>query len=149
MVTGIVRLPADVQSEKLTLQCSDDDQPEELDTKDVYKEFRLRGYQYSGLFRSIKSATFDGTKGTIRWNSNWVAFMDNMLQMKLLGLDTRGLLVPTRIQKLVIDTKEHSRQIRSMPFDEQGKIRILIINDNQPHLIFKCDNFHYFFFNIF
>ncbi|XP_011313294.1 fatty acid synthase [Fopius arisanus] len=118
IVTGVVRTTIDVQSEQIKISASEDE-PEPLEAKDVYKEFRLRGYQYSGLFRAIKSANLDGTKGTIRWNSNWVAFMDNMLQMRLLGLDTRNLLVPTRIQKLVIDTKEHSRQIRSLPYDEQ------------------------------
>ncbi|XP_015113026.1 fatty acid synthase [Diachasma alloeum] len=129
VVIGVVRSTVDAQSEQLKIPIPNEDQPEELETKDVYKEFRLRGYQYSGLFRAIKSATLDGTKGTIRWNSNWVAFMDNMLQMMLLGLDTRNLLVPTKIQKLVIDTKEHSRQIRSMPYDEQE----LKVHVNRKH----------------
>lgn len=33
--------------------------------------------------------------------------MDNMLQMQILQEDTRGLFVPTSIQKMVINTKKH------------------------------------------
>ncbi|XP_015113057.1 fatty acid synthase [Diachasma alloeum] len=130
VVTGVVRDTANAQSEQIKFSIPNDDRPEEITTKDVYKEFRLRGYQYSGVFRAIESATTDGTKGTIRWNANWVAFMDNMLQMSLLGLDYRGLFVPTRIQKLVIDTKEHSRLIRDMPSDKQEfKVYVCKKND--------------------
>lgn len=127
MVTGVVRDTSNIELDQIKFSIPCDDQPEEITTKDVYKEFRLRGYQYSGVFRAIKSATTDGSRGTIHWNANWVAFMDNMLQMKLLGIDCRSLLVPTRIQKLVIDTKEHSRLIRSMPSGEQGEDIIAMI----------------------
>lgn len=96
------------------------EQIEEMSSRDVYKELKLRGYHYSGLFRSIKSSTTDGTRGKIAWANNWVAFMDNMLQMKILGMDSRGLFVPTGIQKLVIDTKVHLNQIRAMTEEEKG-----------------------------
>ncbi|XP_015113123.1 fatty acid synthase [Diachasma alloeum] len=118
VVTGVVRHTNDAQLEQIQFPIRDENEPEELDTNDLYKDLRIRGYQYSGLFRAIKSATLDGTRGTIRWNNNWVTFMDNMLQMMLLGLDTRSLVVATRIQKLVIDTREHSQQIQSMSRDK-------------------------------
>ncbi|CAD6237323.1 GSCOCG00002250001-RA-CDS, partial [Cotesia congregata] len=94
-----------------------EDEEEEMTAKDVYKELRLRGYQYSGSFRGIKSASTSGMRGKIAWINNWVAFMDNMLQMQILEMDSRGLFVPTSIQKLVIDTKTHLNQIRAMPDD--------------------------------
>ena len=93
-----------------------------MSTRDIYKELRLRGYHYSGMFRSLKSATIDGTKGTILWKNNWVTFMDNMLQMQILGSDTRGLFVPTAIAKLIIDTKSHLSQIHSMIDSSPGSI---------------------------
>ena len=81
-------------------------------SQDVYKELRLRGYHYTGLFRSIRSATVNGSKGHIAWQNNYVAFMDNMLQMKILSIDSRGLFVPTAIKKLVIDPKTHLNYVK-------------------------------------
>ncbi|XP_044017899.1 fatty acid synthase-like [Aphidius gifuensis] len=118
VVTGYVRHSSKLSVEKMGA-VSVAEQVEEMSSRDVYKELKLRGYHYSGLFRSIKSATTDGTRGKIAWANNWVAFMDNMLQMKILGMDSRGLFVPTGIQKLVIDTKVHLNQIRAMADEDK------------------------------
>nr|XP_034827721.1 fatty acid synthase isoform X1 [Maniola hyperantus] len=83
-------------------------------TKDFYKELRLRGYQYSGIFRSIIGCNIEGTRGRLAWSNNWVAFMDCMLQMRIVSQDTRGLFVPTRIQKLCIDANMHYDAISKM-----------------------------------
>ncbi|KAG7203855.1 hypothetical protein KM043_017909 [Ampulex compressa] len=77
-------------------------QEESMTTKDVYKELKLRGYQYSGLFRGIISASITGTKGHIKWADNWVTFLDSMLQLAALSWDSRGLFLPTRIGKLAL-----------------------------------------------
>lgn len=55
-----------------------------------------------------------GTIGRITWVNNFVAFMDTMLQMQILQEDTRGLFVPTSIQKLVINTKKHFGVIQKL-----------------------------------
>ena len=120
VVTGYVRHSSNPSEEKVN-PTFDDTIEEDMSHRDVYKELRLRGYHYSGLFRGIKSANIKGNKGSIAWNNNWVAFMDNMLQMEILGIDSRGLFVPTGIQKLVIDTKLHLNQIRAMPEDDRSK----------------------------
>ncbi|VVC88813.1 unnamed protein product [Leptidea sinapis] len=83
-------------------------------TKDFYKELRLRGYQYSGLFRGVLGSNIEGTRGRVAWVNNWVTFMDCMLQMKIVGNDTRGLFVPTRIEKLSIDANMHYDAISKM-----------------------------------
>ncbi|XP_063987869.1 fatty acid synthase-like [Diachasmimorpha longicaudata] len=133
VVTGVVRHIDDPQIEQIQLPPSEKNNPiqaEELNTRDVYKELGLRGYQYSGLFRAVQSATLDGTKGTIRWDNNWVTFMDNMLQMMLLGLNTRGLAVAKRIEKLVIDTGKQSRLIQSLSLDKpEFKVLVNKIHD--------------------
>ncbi|XP_011305442.1 fatty acid synthase [Fopius arisanus] len=129
VVTGTVRYTLDPQEEQINVLIKNHDEPEQMTSRDIYKEFRLRGYQYSGLFKAIKSATTDGSKGTIAWTNNWVAFMDNMLQMVLLGRDTRNLFVPTGIRKLVINTKKHYQEIREMPQDKQE----LKVYTNQHH----------------
>ncbi|KAG6446749.1 hypothetical protein O3G_MSEX004583 [Manduca sexta] len=83
-------------------------------TKDFYKELRLRGYQYSGLFRGVIGCNIEGTRGRVAWVNNWVTFMDCMLQLKIIGQDTRGLFVPTRIEKLSIDANMHYYAISKM-----------------------------------
>jgi fatty acid synthase len=52
-----------------------------------------------------------GQTGNISWKENWVAFMDNLLQIKILQEDSRGLFVPTFIQKLTIDAKRHAADV--------------------------------------
>ncbi|XP_047538559.1 fatty acid synthase-like [Vanessa atalanta] len=86
-------------------------------TKDFYKELRLRGYQYSGLFRGVIGCNVEGTRGRLAWINNWVSFMDCMLQMKIINTDTRGLFVPTSIEKLCIDTDMHQEAISKMKPD--------------------------------
>jgi len=107
----------------VTLLPEDDDEEEVMNTKDIYKELRLRGYQYSGLFCSLKSASISGKKGHIAWMDNWVTFLDNMLQIMILGMDTRSLYIPTRIQKIVIDTKLHQQKIRNLDPKNRRKCR--------------------------
>lgn len=120
-MTGYVRPTNDPSKEKVNPAFIPANSKEEtMTSRDVYKELRLRGYNYSGLFRSVKGATTDGSKGRIAWNNNWVAFMDNMLQIQILSGDTRGLFVPTGITKLVIDTKSHIKQIRAMDDENKG-----------------------------
>ncbi|XP_046832934.1 fatty acid synthase-like isoform X1 [Vespa crabro] len=117
IVTGLIRVATNSTKEEIPLdliKANIGNEKEELDAKDIYKELKLRGYQYSGLFRSLHSASISGKKGHVEWKKNWVAFLDNILQMKILALDTRGLFVPTGIRKLIIDTKAHQRYLQSL-----------------------------------
>ena len=54
-----------------------------------------------------------GLTGKIRWNNNWVTFMDNMLQAWLFVYDTRSLFIPTEIQKLSINIRQHYTYLHS------------------------------------
>ncbi|KAK4878117.1 hypothetical protein RN001_010623 [Aquatica leii] len=81
----------------------------QLSKKDIYKELKLRGYNYSGLFRGLDTCDLNITRGEIEWLGNWTAFMDNMLQIKILQVDTRNLYVPTYIDRLSINTEMHKK----------------------------------------
>lgn len=123
VVTGTIRIPVDVNKEKVPhffLQ-QHNNKEEVMTAKDIYKELKLRGYQYSGSFRGITSASSMGEQGHIAWELNWVTFMDCMLQLKILGMDTNGLYVPTGIKKLVIDPKLHGQQLRTLETDDKRK----------------------------
>jgi len=117
----MVRIPINIENEKISNLIEYTDDEEEMNTKDIYKELRLRGYQYTGLFRGLKSASLTGSNGHIAWTSNWIAFMDNMLQMKILGQSSRSLLVPTKIRKVIIDPKYHIQLIQDYQIEERRK----------------------------
>lgn len=106
IVTGIIREIQDPEplTELPPIEPSD---YSVMKQDDFYKELRIRGYQYSGVFKSVCEARADGLCGKIKWNMNWVSFMDCILQMNILQRDSRSLILPTRIQKLRINSKQH------------------------------------------
>lgn len=126
VVTGTVHTVSNLEQEMIptNLLPKDDDEEEHMTARDIYKELKLRGYQYNHRFRGIKSASISGNKGHIVWANNWVTFMDTMLQLHILGCDTRDLYVPTSIQKLVIDLALHMSKLQ----ERKENKRMLFIN---------------------
>ncbi|KAL6257976.1 hypothetical protein P5V15_011572 [Pogonomyrmex californicus] len=120
VVTGIIRVIKNPVQEKIpvTLLPKNDCEEEVMNTQDIYKELKLRGYEYLGPFRSLKSASISKKKGHIAWTGNWVTFLDSMMQMLILRMDTRNLYVPTKIRKIVIDTKLHQQEIQKFNVKE-------------------------------
>ncbi|KAL2729284.1 fatty acid synthase-like [Vespula maculifrons] len=122
VVTGMIRVATNLLKEKIPLdviKANINNEEEVLNTKDIYKELKLRGYEYNGLFRNLHSASVSGKKGHVEWKKNWAAFIDNILQMKILAFDTRSLLVPIGIRKLIIDINAHQRYLESLTNNEQ------------------------------
>ncbi|KAG8224696.1 hypothetical protein J437_LFUL006083 [Ladona fulva] len=91
-----------------------------LATNDVYKELRLRGYDYGGIFRGIKESDNEGLVGKLSWIGNWVSFMDTMLQFSILGQTSRELYLPTRIQRAVINPKKHKEMVEALADEKDG-----------------------------
>ncbi|XP_068717598.1 fatty acid synthase-like [Montipora capricornis] len=77
----------------------------------IYKELRLRGYDYGPTFQGILGANSSGTKGELKWTGEWIPFLDTMLQMSVLRLPGRGLRLPTRIRSLRIDPSIHLEKV--------------------------------------
>lgn len=80
-----------------------------LESLDVYKEMRCRGYDYGGIFKSIEQLDLVNNQALVQWNDNWVVLMDNLLQVSLVlnseySAD-RKLHLPSRIRKVVISPK--------------------------------------------
>ncbi|XP_075218277.1 fatty acid synthase 3 [Lycorma delicatula] len=123
IVSGRVYAPGDINKEMVDLKrVKLPDSASKLlplNSKDIYKELRQRGYNYKGLFRGLVSSDNTGTVGTVAWNNNWVAFMDSMLQMQILQEDTRALFVPTAISKLSINIKKHVHDLFNLPEDKK------------------------------
>jgi fatty acid synthase len=60
-----------------------------------------------------------GRTGKIHWHNNWVAFMDNMLQLDILSEDTRSLFVPTSLEKLTVHVKQHVAIIQALAAENE------------------------------
>ncbi|KAI4476277.1 hypothetical protein M0804_013731 [Polistes exclamans] len=122
IVTGIISIAKNLSKEKVFLDLikdNNDEEEEELNAEDIYKELVLRGYQYSGIFRSMQSASISISKGHVEWKNNWVAFIDSITHIKILSLNTRDLLVPIGIRKLVIDIETHQKYLENITNDKQ------------------------------
>lgn len=117
-VSGKIAVPEDITKEMINLPdqtpIPESEDILNLNTSDVYKELRLRGYDYEGIFRGIVDADNRAVTGSLAWNSNWISFIDTMLQFSIIGTSTRELYLPTRLQKAIINPKEHLAQVAAL-----------------------------------
>lgn len=131
IVTGYVR----VSTSKLTdVTTSSKPACNLLMESDFYKEFRLRGYDFTGTFRSVAVTRADGAGGKVKWESNWITFIDSLIQMKIFAKDTRDLLLPVGIRKLVIKPQEHLALVEANP-NEDKTLEVFV--SNELHLM-RC-----------
>ncbi|XP_055839922.1 fatty acid synthase isoform X2 [Episyrphus balteatus] len=115
-VSGKISIVENVTNEELPPQNQDVENPVmDLKINDVYKELRLRGYDYGGEFRGIVASDIKATAGYLNWTENWVSFMDTMLQFSILKKDLRDLYLPTRIDKVIINPIKHFNMIKEIP----------------------------------
>lgn len=112
-------------SEVSAPDCEDANMMQEAD---FYKELRLRGYHHQSLFRAVTEIRDDGLKGKIKWNNDWTTFTDCLIQFFVMMRDTRMLVLPTSLRKMVIDPMLHM-QILS---DLDGEEKILPV-ENCPY----------------
>ncbi|KAI1292128.1 Fatty acid synthase [Halotydeus destructor] len=85
-----------------------------LSQKEVYRELRVRGYDYGPSFQLISEATEDGRSAKVKWTGNWTSFADNMMQTAILG-KTRGLFLPVRFQSLRCDPQILQMAVKETP----------------------------------
>uniref|UniRef100_UPI0037E9BFCC fatty acid synthase n=1 Tax=Semicossyphus pulcher TaxID=241346 RepID=UPI0037E9BFCC len=88
-----------------------DDPKMKLAAPDIYKELRLRGYDYGKTFQGILESNNAGDVGKLQWTGNWVTFLDTMLQMIVVGLSGRSLRLPTRIRSVCVDPAVHQEKV--------------------------------------
>lgn len=86
---------------------------------EVYKELRLRGYDYGPHFQGVYEATLEGEQGKLLWKDNWVTFMDTMLQISILGFSKQSLQLPTRVTAIYIDPATHLQKVYMLEGDTQ------------------------------
>lgn len=118
-VSGKITIPENIDEATLLLDDIEKDKSGlPLETPDVYKELRLRGYDYTGKFRGIVESDSKADTGKLHWEDNWVSFMDTMLQFSILGKDLRELYLPTRIERAVFDPIKHYEYVEQLKADD-------------------------------
>jgi fatty acid synthase len=111
IVTGKISLSEQLTMQKFHRKIQLNSNEKYLQTNEIYRDFNLRGYEYSGLFRGINQITIDGIYGELKWNNDWISYLDTMLQVHL--IPTQGLQLPTRIDSLRINPKLHLESVSS------------------------------------
>uniref|UniRef100_A0A673MK06 Fatty acid synthase n=1 Tax=Sinocyclocheilus rhinocerous TaxID=307959 RepID=A0A673MK06_9TELE len=91
-----------------------------LKSGDIYKELRLRGYDYGKTFQGILESNNPGDYGKLHWTGNWVTFLDTMLQMIVVGLSGRSLRLPTRIRSVCVDPRLHEERVNEYADDQKA-----------------------------
>ena len=94
-----------------------------LQPKDIYKELRIRGYDYGPAFRGLAEATADGRHGKIEHKGSWIAFADAMLQLGLLGKSARILYLPVAFQSVRCDPRLMAKAIEA--FGENPPLNVV------------------------
>ncbi|XP_034666101.1 fatty acid synthase [Drosophila subobscura] len=113
VASGKLRLVTNATQERLNLPSLPGTAgSQKLATKDIYKELRLRGYDYSGVFQGILESDIAAVTGRLQWVDNWISFMDTMLQFRILSNDIRELYVPTGIERALIDPLRHMELVK-------------------------------------
>lgn len=78
-----------------------------LKTDDVYKQFRVCGYDYGESFRNIVAASSDGLHVQVKWTGQFIPFSDSVLQSLFLAIckKTSALFLPTKFEYMRINPK--------------------------------------------
>lgn len=80
-----------------------------LEQEEIYRELRMRGYDYNGEFQPILRADLEGTCGELLWTGKWIPFLDALFQLNTLSQKRvcGGVVLPTRIRMIKIDPFAH------------------------------------------
>lgn len=74
-----------------------------LSQKEIYKELRVRGYDYGTQFQGLSQLSLNQHRGKIIYNGKWICFADALLQLAIMSVKTRAYYLPVRFQSIRCD----------------------------------------------
>ena len=112
-----------------------------LQSKDIYRELRIRGYDYGQFFQGLSESRSDGRSGDLIWRDvlaksfkdcmiletdeeqsllwlrSWITFSDAMFQLLLMSTQevSRNLFVPRKLESLVCSPDLLRQNINESP----------------------------------
>nr|XP_050849364.1 fatty acid synthase-like isoform X2 [Vespula vulgaris] len=94
-----------------------------LTKEDIYTDLLLRGYEYGEYYNVISGLSSSCSNGTITWNENWSLLLEGLFQVLIFNSDSKNILMPYTIQKIVINTKQFTKEmnksILSIKYDKR------------------------------
>ncbi|XP_049875291.1 fatty acid synthase-like [Pectinophora gossypiella] len=85
------------------------DEDVNLTSDDVYKHLHAKGLTYKGEFQSVIKTNFRRTQAQIKWNDNWITFLDALIQLNILSRDYDGVTKPKIIKKITISIDDFKK----------------------------------------
>lgn len=82
-----------------------------LTKKDIYTDLLLRGYEYGEYYNVISELSSSCSNGTITWNENWSLLLEGLFQVLIFNSDSKNILMPYTIQRIVINTKQFTKEM--------------------------------------
>ncbi|KAI5631688.1 acyl transferase domain-containing protein [Phthorimaea operculella] len=78
-----------------------------LDSEDIYNIFRAKGYDYNNEFESMKTSSTAWDNAEVKWNGNWITFLDSLIQLNILARNHNGVSAVKLIKYLNIKVDDH------------------------------------------
>ncbi|KAK5640304.1 hypothetical protein RI129_011115 [Pyrocoelia pectoralis] len=107
LVSGRLTLPECVCDHAIVLSETATPIQRPLTVNSIYKQLNLQQYHYRDQFRGLQQIDTKATQALVKWNDNWITFIDHMISINLLRKNCRDLALPTSVDRLVIDAKKH------------------------------------------
>ncbi|KAL0116142.1 hypothetical protein PUN28_011183 [Cardiocondyla obscurior] len=122
VVSGNIRASEAIEKDQLKLPPPptppSDEEVLPLNSKDIYKELRLRGYEYRDIFQGIKSCDNYGITGELHWFDQWVSYIDTMLQITIVSTKHKLMYLPSRLQYAAINPVLHKQLVEELSKDD-------------------------------
>ncbi|XP_074596467.1 fatty acid synthase-like [Brevipalpus obovatus] len=123
--------------------------PSELSREDIYKELRIRGYDYGRMFQCLVKADKNVKRAEIEWKDvpltlsgdtvfeklhgaelsflkSWIIYSDSIMQFSLFfNPCDRNLCIPTGFQSMLIDAEKITQKI-----NELNEARLNLTNES-------------------
>ncbi|XP_015174820.1 PREDICTED: fatty acid synthase-like [Polistes dominula] len=82
-----------------------------LTKEDFYTSLLIRGYKYGEFYKSVNGLSLTSLSGQIKWKKNWIPALEGLYQVLIFRTNNKHMLMPNRIQKIVIDMKQLEEEL--------------------------------------
>nr|KAF7429600.1 hypothetical protein H0235_005998 [Vespula pensylvanica] len=90
------------------------EQSEIITKEDVYTDLLVRGYEYGECYNIIRGLSSSCSNGTLTWNEDWPLLLEGLFQVHIFSSNSRKILMPNIIQKIVVDMRQFTEDIKKM-----------------------------------
>lgn len=116
-----------------------------LNRSDIYKELRIRGYDYGPSFQCIENLLTDPTYGNLLWKTDlnekvykdeqsdcitcipqFITFLDSMFQVPIISKDIRTLFLPTKIDHVYCDRNKILSWIENEKYKHKNQVQFSV-----------------------